>query len=154
MASVYTPSPLEIEATTAELREKHLERKRNEPQRAEQRGLVRERMRQRRKAERIAESGPSLNYFDNRSAFGPFKTTPTDGPREMTKADICNVSLIEDHELCDAMGMLLDCVGLQTRANDIAGRWTIGGIDPELFDVSDVPPLKSEHACVPFRSAK
>ncbi len=125
----YIPSPAEIEAATAVLRAAHLDAKLNEP--SEEEDLEQARLRSRRYRQQ---------------------------QREMTKADIANVELISDDELCDAMGMLLDCVGYQTRANDLAARWELGDIDPELFDVSDEPaapePFKPRtRAAVRFRSS-
>ncbi|RIK78508.1 MAG: hypothetical protein DCC67_11470 [Planctomycetota bacterium] len=66
----------------------------------------------------------------------------------MAPDDVANIELLGEQELADAVGMVLDCAALQTAANDLACRWTLGPIDPELCDVSEpsgwaVPPYKA-----------
>ncbi len=64
--------------------------------------------------------------------------------RDMSRRDVANVELIDDLELAEAAGMICDCVGLQSRLNDMTGRWVTR---------EEVVPLKIKSAAtVRFRS--
>ena len=77
------------------------------------------------------------------------------GPREMTKADICNVEFISARDLDDVFDGIIEAASFQHALEDCECRWNIADVDTDLMDLSDPPsakPFKSKRDVVPFRS--
>ena len=155
MASVITPrrpsdpTPDEIEARKAEIRAKRPAEFDGQPVDYEREAYLaseRDRQRRRRLAEKKARAEANRNLLQR-------ETEPVDletGPREMTKADICNVELLRFGDVDPMLDMVVDAAAAQHVAEDLNCRRGLGGIDPELFDVSDPLPFKAQK---PFKPA-
>ena len=103
-------------------------------------------MRKNRKAEIEAVAAKiEANRFKVPDDYKPKCRVPVspEGPREMTKADIANVEFLQMGDLDFALDAVVDAATAQNEMEDLNCRWTLGGIDPELFDVSDPLPFKA-----------
>jgi len=88
-----------------------------------------------------------------RSDRSPTTAVPEAGPREMIKADIWNVELLQFAGLDGIMVDLIDVSEVQHEMEDLSCRWNLGPVDPESFDVGEQESFKSRDV-VAFRSKR
>lgn len=137
----YIPTPEQIAASCAELDAKRLA----EFDAGVERRKAFHRKRKARKAERA-----------NRELQQSELSEPLDldnDPREMTKADICNVEFINSSDLDSIFDSLIESVSFQHALEDCECRWNIADVDPEQMDLSEPVPFKSRDVRA-FRSKR
>jgi len=139
----FVPTPAEIAASCAELDAKRL---------AEFDATAK----RRRGADRKKRKAKA-----NRELQQPDQSEPVDldnGPREMTKADICNVEFINSSDLDSIFDSLIESVSFQHALEDCECRWNIADVDPEQMDLSEPKPLRdvawplTQRDVVPYRA--
>lgn len=97
------------------------------------------RARKRRLLQKAEEANPQLLQTDELQTF--------DGPREMTKADICNVEFISARDLDDVFDGIIEAASFQHALEDCECRWNVADVNHDLMDLSDPAPFKSKMAC-------
>jgi hypothetical protein len=142
---VYEPSPEEIATKAAELRAKRPAP--FDPEGAdarERRKLAAEQLRQQRveemEAARLARIAASFAEPGPDDYSPKYRVpVPKGGPREMSKADICNVELPSDADLCPLFEQVVNGFAETFDAMDAAERWTIA-------EPVTTPPLEDSRA--------
>ena len=76
-----------------------------------------------------------------------------DGPREMTKIDICNVEFISARDLDEVFDGIIEAASFQHALEDCECRWNIADVDTDMMDLSDPLPFKNRDV-VAFRSKR
>lgn len=145
-SGAYVPTRSEIEAQTAQFRARKLEALANQPDPAEtERQIAREKLRKNRRAEiEAAAAKIEANRFNEPDDYQPKCRVPVgpEGPREMSKSDICNVEFIDSQDLDSVFDSLIESVSFQHALEDCECRWNVADVDPDMMDLRDEPPFK------------
>jgi hypothetical protein len=137
-SGAYVPTRSEIEAQTAEFKQRKLEALANLPDPAEtERQSNREKLRKRRRAEIEAAEAK----IEERRRLS-FESAADAQP--MSREDICNVEFIDSRDLDRVFDDLIEAASFQHALEDCECRWNIADVDPDMMDLSDPPPFKGQ----------